>query len=68
MVKVLLVDDGKHNRLHRENMLSKDFTHTGVACNCHPLFGEVCCILYGKGIEEKPKVERVNSLPIKEKD
>ena len=45
----LLVDDGVKNRGHRINIMSPDFTQTGVACGTHNKFRTSCTINYATG-------------------
>jgi uncharacterized protein YkwD len=49
----LIIDDGVPSRGHRKNIFEKDFTHMGVSCGCHTMYNEVCCIAYGKDVQEK---------------
>jgi hypothetical protein len=45
----LLVDDGVKSRGHRKNIMSKEFSQTGVAFATHPVFSYLCVIEYAKG-------------------
>ena len=47
IVVQLLIDDGVPSRGHRKNILSKDFSSTGVGYSKqHKLYGSVCVITY----------------------
>ena len=46
----LLIDDGVPSRGHRTNILKDSYTHLGVSCGCHSVYGEMCCFNYGTDI------------------
>ena len=48
----LLVDDGIESRGHRKNLLSKDFTSTGVGYAPHTVYRYECVIDYAGGWKE----------------
>jgi len=50
IIASLIINDGELDRDSRNNMLSVDYTHAGIACGCHKTIGEVCCFAYGKDI------------------
>jgi uncharacterized protein YkwD len=49
IVCALLIDDGILNRGHRDNILNKDFTQTGVGIAAHPRQRMACIIKYANG-------------------
>ena len=64
MTKVLIVDDSVEARGHRHNVLGSYFTHTGAACGCHSVYGEVCCILYAMDIVDKPNIQTLDVMRV----
>ena len=68
MMKVLIVDDGVGARGHRRNVMGTHYTHTGAACGCHTVYGQVCVIMYGMQVVPKPNVETfdIKKTPIEQ--
>ena len=62
----MVVDDGHPGRGHQDNLLSTDFTHSGVSCGCHEKHGDVCCIMYGKDVRPKTGVQAKDVLRVKQ--
>ena len=52
IVIALLVDDGVESRGHRQNILSKSFTHAGAAVGTHKKYKTMCCIDFAYGYQE----------------
>ncbi|NQX99248.1 MAG: hypothetical protein HRT73_15425 [Flavobacteriales bacterium] len=52
VITQMLINDGELDRDTRNNLLSEEFTHLGVACGCHSSVGEVCCFAYGSDIDD----------------
>lgn len=46
VVSQLFVDDGVPGRGHRDNLLKKELSHTGVACGYHSEYGHMCVAIY----------------------
>lgn len=44
VIEQFIVDDGVPSRGHRSNIYNKGWTHTGIACGCHSVYGDICCI------------------------
>lgn len=40
------------SNLNRYHLLRNHFTHVGFACNCNPVYGEICVFELGKHVEE----------------
>jgi len=38
----LLLDDYYDGHPNREALLNGEFDEIGIACNCHPRFGQIC--------------------------
>jgi hypothetical protein len=53
IVVSLIVDDGLPTRLHRANILSRDFSVMGVAAGRHPVYGTVCVVDFAWAYREK---------------
>ena len=60
----MFVDDGSDGRGHRDNILSRQFTHTGVSCGCHTKKGDVCCIMYGSDVKDKPEAKNFDVIRV----
>jgi uncharacterized protein YkwD len=54
-----LVDDGVPNRGHRETLLKPDYQLTGVACEVHDGFGNVCVMTYAGSYTNDDGVEDI---------
>jgi len=48
IVIALLIDDGVKDRGHRENILSREFSQTGVGYGTHPRYGSLCVIDFAR--------------------
>lgn len=51
MVWDLLFDSDSQGTMNRYHLLNNDFDSIGMACNCNPVFGQVCIIELGKDVE-----------------
>ena len=67
VITQMLINDGELDRDTRNNLLSGDFTHVGVACGCHATVGEVCCFAYGTDVDDGAQA-RMQSLTDVPKD
>lgn len=52
-----LIDDGVSDRGHRETLLKPDYQVTGVACEPHASFGNVCVMTYAGEYTNNEEVE-----------
>ena len=53
IVKSLLIDDGVDTRGHRKNILSRAFSHAGVAVGTHKKYKTMCCIDFASNYKVK---------------
>lgn len=53
MILDLIIDEGIPSRGHRKNIMSPDFTHTGISCGCHAVYGDICCFAFATDPDEK---------------
>lgn len=61
MILQLIVDDGVASRSNRGKVFNPDWTHVGVSCGCHSLFGDSCCVAFAEDIYDSvPSVETLN--------
>jgi uncharacterized protein YkwD len=52
VITTMIINDGELDRDTRNNLLSSDFTHVGIACGCHSVIGEACCFAYGTYVDD----------------
>jgi len=60
----LIVDDYYPGHPNRDALLSNDYTHIGIACNCHPRLGSICSFEMAKNPETKPIPSNPSSIPV----
>ena len=47
IVKQLIVDDGNSPAWgHRVNIYNRKYTHVGISCGCHGVYGDLCLFNY----------------------
>jgi len=53
----MFLDDDSMSNLHRYHLLRTHFNQVGIACNCNPVYGEICVVELGKNVEPIVPVE-----------
>ncbi len=52
IVMLMVIGDGITNRIHRQNILEPRYNATGVACDIHPVFGNLCAVTYAGSYQD----------------
>lgn len=63
IVMLMIIDDGIASRIHRQNILDSSYNATGVACDVHQAFGNLCAITYAENYKDSlPLLVREGAL------
>ncbi len=63
-LKTFVIPDINNEIEEREALFSNKFTHVGVACGCDSTFGDICCVMLGKNINDVQH-GKMDPLPVK---
>jgi hypothetical protein len=53
----LLLDDDSMSNMNRYHLLRTHFNQVAIACNCNPVYGEICVVELGQNVEPIMPVE-----------